>query len=868
MTATDGTQAADIYQRSNLTRLQLLFWVGQRLRPEVPLFNAIQAFTIPTQIDPERFQKAFQALLDQSDALRTVVEETDGVPQQRVVSRLSFPLEVVDFSSASDPEAALQSWLSQRRVATLPLHERAFDTALIKIAADRFVWYLNQHHIITDAASSFLAFERLRKFYEDAPATEPTSETALPAFAEYVRYERAYRNSPQNARAAAYWEQKLTPRPEPVLPFGQQLTRKTSQVQRISYDLGLERSKKLRELARQKQIFSVSEELSLFSVFGALFSAHLHSLSGSRRLGLLVPVHNRFSPSFKSIMGLVMEYCPIQIDVIPDDSFTSLIARVKREVRETFNHYQYGSALSLQDQAFDIIFNMYQVPELQMCGVPVQVERVYPGYGSERLALSVNDSLATGKFVLYFDFSCDAFTEIQREQIVQDYVRLIDIFLQDVTECIGEVDLLHTQWNTASLQPNQSEELTQQSLIPATGVLDRTLVPPRDDLERQLTQIWERVLGVNPIGVRDNFFDLGGSSWLAVRLFSEIEGATGMPVPLRMLVEAGTVEQLAEKLRHQREPAPWSPLVPIQSKGTKPPFFCVHGAGGHILLFEKVARHLGLDQPFFAFQAQGIEEGQQPFKHIEEMAALYVKTLREFQPTGPYYLGGYSMGGMVAFEMAQQLQALGQRVAMLAIIDVPAQSPNLHHVRRFADRLGALLRMNTEGREQLFLRIRHYLFRLSYFQRLTFSAKISYVKGKLGLLEPKVTRTSSKQAEARPANAADLPAESSVDAQAKKRIRTLFTLNDQAFRAYVPHTYPGRVAIIRSVRGYTGDADKDYSPDPYLGWGRVLSGVVETYEVPGDHNEMIREPHVRLLAEHLRTSFDNAQRQLNGTHQS
>lgn len=862
MTAATGTQATDIYERSNLTRLQILFWVGHRLRPEIPLFNAIQTFTIPTEIDPDRFQKAFQALLDHSDALRTVLEETDGVPQQRVISGLSNALEMLDFSNASDPEAALHSWLLQRRVATLDLHERAFDTALIKIAADRFVWYLNQHHIITDAASSFLAFERLAKFYDSPLAEKTMTETAIPGFAEYIRYERAYRNSPQYARAAAYWDQKLTPGPEPVLLFGRQPIRKTSQVQRTSYDLGMERSKKLRELARQKQIFSVSEELSLFSIFAALFCAQLHSLSGSRCLGLLVPVHNRFSPAFKNIMGLVMEYCPIQIEVAPDDSFTSLIAKVKSEVRETFNHYQYGSGLSLQDQAFDIIFNMYQVPELQMCGVPVEVERAYPGYGSERFALSINDSLATGKFVLYFDFSCDAFTDIQCEQTVRDYVQLIDIFLGDVTECISEVDLLHTQWNTPSLHSQPPDVHAQPSAMPLTGVLERSIVAPRDDLERQLTQIWERVLGVTPIGVRDNFFDLGGSSWLAVRLFSEIESATGVPVPLRILVEAGTVEELAEKLRQQREPAPWSPLVTIQSRGTKARFFCVHGAGGHILLFEKVARHLGTDQPFFAFQAQGIEAGQEPFQRIEEMAALYVKALREFQPDGPYFLGGYSMGGMVAFEMAQQLQAQSQNVAVLAIIDVPAQSPHLQYVRQFAYRLGALLRMSTDGREQLFLRTRHYLFRLSYFGRLSFSAKIAYVKGKLGLPGKKPGRTSSRQEDTRPANATDLPTESTVDALAKKRIRNLFILNDQAFRAYIPRRYHGRVAIIRSERGYTGDADKDYSPDPYLGWGRVLSGVVETYEVPGDHNEMIREPYVRLLAEHLRTSFDNAQPQL------
>ncbi len=865
MTATTGYQAPDIYERSNLTRLQLLFWVGQRLRPEIPLFNAIQIFTIPTTIDLQRFQRAFAALLQHSDALRTVLEEVDGVPQQRVVSGFSNPLDMLDVSDASDPEAAFQRWLQQRRMATINLHERAFDAALVKIAADRFVWYLNQHHIVTDAASSFLAFERLASFYENPPAEQTITDAPPHTFADYAGYERAYRSSPQYARAAAYWDQKLTPPPEPIMLFGQQPGRRTSQVQRISYDLGSERSIKLRELARSKGIFAVSEELSLFSVFAALFYAQLHSISGSRRIGLLVPVHNRFSPTFKDTLGLIMEYCPIQIEVTQDDSFTSLIAKVKREVRESFTHYQYSSGLALQDQAFDIIFNMYQVPALRWCGLPVKVERVYPGYGSERLALHVNDSVSTGEFVLQFDFSCDAFSNVQSEQAVRDFVQLIDTFLEDVTQCISQVDLLQTEWNTTSVHPSKTDVPDQQMAIPAAGILERAVIAPRDDLECQLVEIWERVLGINPIGVRDNFFDLGGSSWLAVRLFSEIEKVTGTPIPLRTLVQAGTVEELAEKVREQREPAPWSPLVAIQSRGTKAPFFCVHGAGGHILLFEKVARHLGADQPFFAFQAQGIEARQQPFKRIEDMAALYVKTLREFQPEGPYFLGGYSMGGMVAFEMAQQLQEQAQKVAVLAIIDVPAQSPHLQYVRQFADQVGALLRMSGEGREQLFLRIRHYLFRLSYFGRLAFPARIAYVKGKLGLVGRKIVWTRPQPEDTRPTNAADLPAESTVDALVKKRIRNLFVLNDQAFRAYIPRRYRGRVAIIRSARGYSGDADKDYSPDPYLGWGRVVSGTLETYEVPGDHNEMIREPHVRLLAEHLRTSFDNAQRQLNGS---
>lgn len=862
MTIQPQTESVDIYQRSNLTRLQLLFWVGQRLRPDIPLFNTIQIFTIPTDVDKDRFLKAFQLLLDQSDALRTVLVEKDGVPQQQVVDGFSDPIDCLDFSRAADPQDAFQNWLQQRCLIPLNLESRLFDTALIRIARDRFIWYLNQHHIVTDAASSFLTFELLAKIYEDLAAEAPGTELALQPFADYIRYERSYRNSPQYAKAAAYWDQKLSPRPKPIRFFGQPSAKKTSQVQRYSYDLGIERSQRIRGIARQKEVFTVSEELSLYSIFAALYCAQLHAMSGSRRLGLLVPVHNRFSPAFKNTLGLLMEYCPLQIDIAEGDTFTSLIKKVKRETRETFSYYQYGSGLPLQDQAFDVIFNMYQVPALQLCGTPVQVERVYPGYGSERLALHVNDVARTGNFEVHFDFSCDVFDDAQCQQTIDEFVKLIDTFLEDVTQTINYRDVAQAEPNALSSDADNLQG-PPQALQDGT-LLERDIAAPRDDLERQLIAIWERVLGIHPIGIRDDFFHLGGSSWLAVRLFAEIERFAGRSLPLRLLVQAATVEKLADILRRQEEPAPWSPLVAIQSRGTKPPFFCVHGAGGHILLFDKVARLLGVDQPFYAFQARGIEEGQELFTRIEDMAAFYVKALREFQPQGPYFIGGYSMGGMVAFEMAQQLKAQSQKVAMLAMIDVPAQSPHLKYLRQFSDWLGGLLRMNAERTLQLFLRLRFYVFRVRYFRRLKSADRVDYVLSKLGSRKRKVARVNSKPAAAPPANVGEVE-DADADASAKLRIRKLFAVNDQAFRAYIPRRFEGEAAVIRSTRGYTGDPDKDYSPDPYLGWRRVISGTIETYEVPGDHNEMIRDPYVKILAEHLQTCLDNAQHRLHSS---
>src|SRR5262249_46858595 len=164
--------------------------------------------------------------------------------------------------------------------------------------------------------------------------------------------------------------------------------------------------------------------------------------------------------------------------------------------------------------------------------------------------------------------------------------------------------------------------------------LERTFVAPRDMLERQLTQIWENILAIKPIGIRDNFFDLGGYSLLAVRLFEEIEQATGKTLPLATLFQAATIEQLADLLRQEEWSAPWSSLVAIQSNGSKPSLFLIHAVGGNVLHYRDLSRYLGPDQPFYGLQAQGLDGKQVPHTRVEDMAALYIREIRTLQPEG------------------------------------------------------------------------------------------------------------------------------------------------------------------------------------------------------------------------------------------
>ena len=193
------------------------------------------------------------------------------------------------------------------------------------------------------------------------------------------------------------------------------------------------------------------------------------------------------------------------------------------------------------------------------------------------------------------------------------------------------------------------------------------IIPPRVDVERQLVQIWEDELAVRPISIRDDFFDLGGHSLLAVRVFARIEQSLGVRLPLSELFHVPTVEGLAGVVRGGARPSSWRALVPIQVGGSRLPLFGVPGIGGNVICYAELARLLPPEQPFYGLQSRGLDGLERPLSRIEEIAASFLKEIREVQPVGPYYLMGTCIGGVVAYEMAQQLRAAGQEVRLLVL---------------------------------------------------------------------------------------------------------------------------------------------------------------------------------------------------------
>ena len=355
----------------------------------------------------------------------------------------------------------------------------------------------------------------------------------------------------------------------------------------------------------------------------------------------------------------------------------------------------------------------------------------------------------------------------------------------------------------------------------------RAFVAPRDDLELQLTSLWEEVLNVRPIGVTDNFFELGGHSLLAVRLFALLDKRLGRNLPLAALFRGATVADLANIIRENPSLQATSSLVPIQPGGNKRPLFLIHPAGGHVFAFIPLAHHLGADQPCYGLQARGLEEGQDPHTRIEEMAACYIEAIRTVQSEGPYLLGGWSMGGEIAFEMAQQLHAQRQSVALLALLDarIPSPDEKLEDEDFEATLLAGAVRyfgLPTDFSESLALLPRDELL-----------ARVMEQGKRAGLL----------------------PAD--IEAPQAQRLLDLCKSDFRASRNYVLHRYPGRVTLFKA-----SDDLSATSSDPTLGWSDWADGGVDVQIVPGNHANMVYKPNVEVLAKKLTAYIDRVQSDL------
>jgi thioesterase domain-containing protein len=362
------------------------------------------------------------------------------------------------------------------------------------------------------------------------------------------------------------------------------------------------------------------------------------------------------------------------------------------------------------------------------------------------------------------------------------------------------------------------------------------VISPRDDNEARLLAIWEDTLRTRPLGVTDNFFDVGGNSLLAVRLIAQIRRTTGHSLPLSSLFSAGTVESMARLMGENSDDSAGqsSIVVPIQPLGTRRPFFCVHAGGGTTLGYRDLARNLGPEQPFYGMQSLGLDGVQAPLSTLTDMARSYVECMRQVQPEGPYLIGGWCMGGIIAFEMTRVLRAQGQRTDLLVLIDSESPTTAAASLRADAGDTAASSESDDVG----------------LLRRFAWHFGIDLAQSDLAELTD----------EQRLKHLLDLAQRHDVlpaDAEPEQLgwMLRVYKNNIHAVNAYLREFTPGAppdhpVVLYRPVR------ELDAGQDAAFGWSALADTRLSVHLVPGDHHTVMRPPAVAVLAERLGALLD------------
>ena len=353
---------------------------------------------------------------------------------------------------------------------------------------------------------------------------------------------------------------------------------------------------------------------------------------------------------------------------------------------------------------------------------------------------------------------------------------------------------------------------------PESSEDDRSATP----LEARLQTIWAETLGVDHVGLNDDYFTLGGDSLQAVELFLRIEKELGRKLPRAVLFEAATVADMARRIEDVTPPRC---IVTIQPNGRRPPFFCIHDRNGEVLNFRELSRLVGDEQPFYGIQSLGLDGSPVPFTNIEDMAAFYVREIQKVQAAGPYYVGGYSFGGRAAIAIANRLRALGEEVALLAILDTPSGVG-----RTTADADDWLARHWRNIRAMSLASLPGYLL-----VRVKNAAVVAYVAARFKIMAA-VWRYCVKRGRPMP------------------RIfgRPVDT-NDMISRHMPTQSYDGDATFFK------GELRPLSHTDIHEGWRQLVKGTLEMRQISGEHNEILDPPHVQVLARELTDCLVKAQ---------
>ncbi|MFH0962802.1 MAG: alpha/beta fold hydrolase [Planctomycetota bacterium] len=799
---TKDERSAAIRRVSRALELPLSFaqerlWHLYQLRPGDPAYNIQLAVRISGPLDVDALRRSFEETIKRHEVLRMTCSSLDGDPALSVAPDRPLAFPTVDLRDCAEEDRESEI----ARLATEGAR-RPFDLSqspllrmtLLQPAPQQFVLLVTTHQFAMDGWSIGVLCRDIASLYEAFARGGPSPLAPLEIqYVDYAHWQRRWLQGEPLERQLTYWKKQLagasvaldlpTDRPRPAVPSLRGVTH--------HFALPADLSEAIRALSRRQCV----------TVFMTLLSALqtvLHRYTSQDDVVVCTDVSNRGRIETEALIGPFTNTLLLRGDFSGGPTFRELLRRTKEVATGAYAHedlpiervleelgHERRSPRRLLPQAMFIFHQSTPEQDLKLPGLTVTRFPVETGTTRFDLSLVMTQGEPTLSGALQYRTELFDATTVRR--MVEDFETVLRGAVAGVNRSVS------------SLLPLR--ELKHRAPFPPAGAR-RSEAPglaPRDDLERRLTRIWERLLGVEPIGVQDSFFDLGGHSLLAVRLFTQIEKTVGERLPLTTLLEAPTIEKLARVLRGKTTEASRPCLVPVQPRGSKPPVFGVPEAAGDVLTFASLARRLGPDQPFYSLQAQGLDGRKPPHATVADMASYYVNEIQAAYPKGPYVLVGRCFGGFVAFEMARQLHQQGHRVPLLVLVD-SSQPPPPISLRRY-----------------LWLLLFHHLPRGQVLYCLARD-----VREKARKIEWRLTLT-----------------------RQGRRFYSVWAAHEHARLSYKPDVYPGRITLFQSPEF------RIRFPEYWERWSALAGEGLDCHTIPGRHGDLLREPHVKVVADRL-----------------
>ncbi|NEP09935.1 MAG: hypothetical protein F6K14_06875 [Symploca sp. SIO2C1] len=812
-------------------------------------------------LDQLAWERAWQFVIERHSILRTgFVWKNQDQPAQFVLQTVQIPLEKQDWRELSplNQQEKLADYIETKGQGGFNLTQvPIIDLALFQVGEDsyQFVWMF--HHILLDGWSLGIILPEVLNCYQQLSRGQDCSLKPTHPYRNYI----AWLQQQDLAEAQTFWQTRLEGFTQPT-SLGKSVSADNCSAPEHPYGqetacLSASATAKLQSLVKQNRL---TFNILLQGVWALLLSRYSDQLDVV--FGTSVSGRPSEISGIESMAGMFINTVPIRCQIVPDASIWYWLQEIQQQQLQQ-KSYEYCSQGQIHDWSeLSTSLPMYE---------SILVVENYPVKGlveqSNYLNINVNRSFAVGAKTNY-PLTILALPGSQLELVV--------VYHQHRFEHSSIVQILKHFLNLLARIAEQPEQdlVWLKNIIPEAQIPEvksepkleqrqstTSLVIPRDPVETKLAKIWSSIFDLKLVGIKDNFFELGGHSLLALRLMAEIEQVFGKTFPLGILFQGQTIEKLAAIIREETDSVSWSSLVPIQTGDKKLPFFCVPGAGGNVIYFSHLARYLDRDQPFYGLQAVGLDGVSEPYKRIEDMAAHYIQEIQSIQPQGPYLLGGHSFGSQVAFEMAQQLQKKGQKVALLAILDTNAPFPEKVHENPYESlndaALSTIMLSNIGtifGRDLMFGKdLETYYEEL---EKLTPNEQFNYLYEQY------------KEVDIFPSGLGGEQLRASLE---------VMKVSQQT--SYFPQEiYPTKITLFRSeiqnknmslkmqrfISKFTTDTDyfeslPENTNAPDFGWGRFSAGPVEIYQVPGNHLSMVAEPHVQILAQKLMTCIKQAQ---------